>query len=147
MMLGGAGMMTKCPCCRQKYISFGGSSGDSDDEYAGMPPLIPQIGLHDIYEEPELNNQVQWNDNLIAMTPEENASNLYRYVDVLSESDAAIATAAAVAALTTLSNGRHVVTLNTISEFINEMNQIQLDSTQTQVEGRPAGMPNQRTMD
>ena len=148
MLLGGLGKLTKCPCCRKKYMSYEEQEQEqqqeqSEDDYAGMPPLISQSELHDIHAEPAFNNQMSWHNNLIALSAEQNAiQGIGRSIGAMrylyGESGT---TAAAVAALATLSNDRQIHTLNTIAEFIHEMNQIQATTPETAV------APNQRQMD
>lgn len=158
MLLGGRGMLTKCPCCRQKYLVYDGEQEEDQeqDDYAGMPPLISQSEVHDIYAEPAFNNQAAWHNNLIAVSAEQNAlQSAGRSAGSLYWADndsTAAATAAAVAAIATLSNDRQILTLNTIAEFINEMNQIQIESIDDSSHSALASLdsnitlPNQRTM-
>lgn len=156
MLLGGRGMLTKCPCCRQKYLVYNGEQEQEEDDYAGMPPLISQSEVHDIYAEPAFNNQAAWHNNLIAVSAEQNAlqsagrsAGAQYWAD---DDSTAAATAAAVAAIATLSNDRQILTLNTIAEFINEMNQIQIESIDDSSHSALASLdsnvtlPNQRTM-
>ena len=156
MLLGGRGMLTKCPCCRQKYLVYNGEQEEDQDDYAGMPPLISQSEVHDIYAEPAFNNQAAWHNNLIALSAEQYAlQSAGRSAGSLYGADndsTAAATAAAVAAIATLSNDRQILTLNTIAEFINEMNQIQIESIDDSSHSALASLdsnitlPNQRTM-
>jgi hypothetical protein len=145
MLLGGLGKRTKCPCCRKKYMSYEDQE-QLEDDYDGMPALISQSELHDINVEPAFINQALRYNNLIAVSAEQNAIQaIGRPVGAMhylyGESDSTAATAVAVAALAALSNDRQIHTLNTIADFIHEMNQIQATSLDQAVE------PTQRQME
>lgn len=126
------GNMTKCPCCRRKYLSHGIEEESDEVDYSDMPPLISHSELHALY------------DNLIPITAEQHAIASGRPIGYVYRDE--ISTA--VSALVTLSNDRQITTLNTIAEFIHEMNQIQVGSlTATAQDADDVSMPTQRTME